>query len=259
MTIETLGLRLRSQVLQPDRLGRNRWRAVTQARSAAPDRTLVLVCDMWDRHWSRGAGERVDVMAPQMNRVICALRDAGARIVHAPSDTMRFYQGSPARVRMLAIPRADPPAPREHADPPLPVDASDHGSDTGETTPACVWTRQHHAIPIDEERDGVTDDAREVYNLIHRDGIEQVLLMGVHANMCVLGRGFGIRQLVSWGVEVAFLRDLTDVMYNPAMPPYVSRLAATRLVVGYIERFWCPTVTSGDLLRACEGAPEGRR
>ena len=33
--------------------------------------------------------------------------------------------------------------------------------------------------------------------------------------MCVLGRPFGIRQMVHLGKNVALMRDMTDTMYNP--------------------------------------------
>ena len=46
----------------------------------------------------------------------------------------------------------------------------------------------------------------------------------------------------------ALLRDLTDTMYNPALPPYVDHQEGTRLVVEFIEKFWCPTVHSRDIL-----------
>ena len=72
--------------------------------------------------------------------------------------------------------------------------------------------------------------------------------MGVHTNMCVLNRSFAIKQMVRWGVNIALVRDLTDTMYNPAMPPYVSHDEGTQLVIGYIEKFWCPSVSSDDLL-----------
>ena len=50
------------------------------------------------------------------------------------------------------------------------------------------------------------------------------------------------------GIPVALVRDLTDTMYNPARPPYVSHDEGTRLVVEYIEKFWCPTIMSSDLM-----------
>jgi hypothetical protein len=70
----------------------------------------------------------------------------------------------------------------------------------------------------------------------------------VHTNMCILNRTFSIKQLVRWGIDVALIRDLTDTMYNPARPPYVSHDAGTRLVVEYIEKHWCPTVESAEVL-----------
>jgi type 1 glutamine amidotransferase len=37
-------------------------------------------------------------------------------------------------------------------------------------------------------------------------------------------------------------------MYNPAMAPYVHHCTGTDLVVEHIEKHWCPTITSVDLL-----------
>jgi len=67
--------------------------------------------------------------------------------------------------------------------------------------------------------------------------------------MCILNRPFGVKALVRRGVPVALVRDLTDTMYNPARPPYVSHDEGTRLVIEYIEKFWCPTIMSRDLMR----------
>ena len=33
-----------------------------------------------------------------------------------------------------------------------------------------------------------------------------------------------------------------------ARPPYVSHEEGTQLVIGYIEKFWCPTITSADII-----------
>ena len=99
----------------------------------------------------------------------------------------------------------------------------------------------------------ITDSA-EAYNLFRQRGIENVLVCGVHLNMCVLGRPFAIRQMVLQGQRVALVRDLTDTMYNPARAPYVSHFAGTRLVVEHVEKYWCPSITSASLL----GGPEFR-
>src|SRR5262249_43059286 len=78
--------------------------------------------------------------------------------------------------------------------------------------------------------------------------IENVLVMGVHLNMCVLGRPFSIRQLVAQGLNVALVRDMTDTMYNPAKRPFVSHFTGTDLMIEHVEKYWCPTVSSADVI-----------
>ena len=135
------------------------------------------------------------------------------------------------------------------SDPPLPIDDSDGGSDTGETPWHKAWTRQHPAIEMRDD-DAISDNGAEVYSFLRHTGVEQVVIMGVHTNMCVLHRSFGIKQMVRWGVSIVLARDLTDTMYNPEMRPYVSHDEGTRLVVEFTEKLWCPTVLSEDLTRA---------
>ena len=54
--------------------------------------------------------------------------------------------------------------------------------------------------------------------------------------------------MVYQGQNVALVRDLTDTMYNPRSKPFVAHTRGTELVVEHIERYWCPTFTSNDIL-----------
>ncbi len=74
--------------------------------------------------------------------------------------------------------------------------------------------------------------------------------MGVHTNMCILNRGFAIKQMTRWGIRTVLVRDLTDAMYDPQDRPFVSHAQGTELVIQHIEKYWCPTAVSTDLLRA---------
>lgn len=265
----TLSLSLRHQILTTDDGGHRLWRTVERRASWPAAQTGLLLCDVWDRHWCRGARERLEPMIPRMDAVVSAARGAGVLIVHAPSDTMDFYADHPARRRALEAPPATPPArlpppardpgslvgalfaPNGDVaeyDPPLPVDAADQGTTVAESAPYKAWTRQHPGIAIDGDRDLISDRGPEVYAGLRARGVDRLLILGVHANMCVLHRSFGIEQMVRWGVDMALVRDLTDAMYSPARPPYVSHDEGTRLVVEYVEKFWCPTVDSGDLI-----------
>jgi nicotinamidase-related amidase len=250
-----LKLNLRSQSLAQDATGHNVWRTDTTSKTFKPSETALLLCDVWDKHWCRGANERLAAMLPRMNETVKAARAAGITIIHAPSETMDFYKDSPARQRVREAPSVPIPPPAKHDAPPLPIDASDQGSDTGEKSWFKAWTRQHPAIEIDETRDGISDNGQEIWNFMQARGMKNLILFGVHANMCILNRPFAIKAMVPRGVNVMLVRDLTDTMYNPERSPYVSHEEGTRLVVEYIEKFWCPTILSEDLLKA---APAGK-
>jgi nicotinamidase-related amidase len=244
-----LKLNMRSQALAQDAGGHNLWQATTTPQTWKAAETALIVCDVWDKHWCRGANERLAAMLPRMNQTVMAARDAGVTIIHAPSETMEFYKDSPARKRMQEAPAAPMPEAKKRQAPGLPVDASDQGSDTGEKSWYKAWSRQHPAIEIDESRDGISDNGQEVWNFMQARGIKNVIILGVHTNMCILNRSFAIKAMVERGVNVTLVRDLTDAMYNPARSPYVSHAEGTRLVIEYIEKFWCPTITSEDLVK----------
>ena len=230
-----------------------------QRRQVAWDarKTAAIVCDMWDKHWCAGATRRVGQMAPRMNELLGALRGKGVLIVHAPSSTMGHYKGHPARKRARAAPKAKDLPPRigswsglidSEKGAKWPIDQSDGGCDC---RPKCKggspWRKQFEAVAI-HEIDAITDSGVETWNLLADRGIDNVLLLGVHTNMCVIGRPFGLRNLVRNGKNVVLVRDMTDTMYNSRKSPFVSHFRGTELMVEYIERHVCPTTTSADVL-----------
>lgn len=213
-----------------------------------PRQTAVLICDMWDRHWCDGATQRVEMLAHKIEPLLEQARAAGMLIIHAPSETMSFYENTPARLLAVNAPPATPPKERPLEAPPLPIDDSDGGCDTGNKTYQ-AWKRETPLLPI-EAGDVVSDRGAEIYNLIAARHIDTVLIMGVHANMCILNRSFGIKQMARWGVPCILVRDLTDAMYNPMSRPYVSHAAGTDLVIQHIEKYWAPTTTSDEVVAA---------
>jgi len=226
------------------------WDEVMIRKSFTTGQTSALICDMWDKHWCRGATERVAAMAPVMNSVIEVARNNGVQIIHSPSETMSFYIDTPYRQRIVDMPCVVTPKPLEISTPPsLPIDDSDGGCDTGEKPWFKAWTRQHPAIKIMGD-DVISDDGIQIYNFIRQRGIGNLIMMGVHTNMCVMNRSFGIKQMTMWGIRCILVRDLTDSMYNPERFPHVGHEIGTNLVIEYIEKYWCPTITSEDLMKS---------
>ncbi|MBI2940522.1 MAG: isochorismatase family protein [Chloroflexi bacterium] len=235
-----LHLRSRVEIFK----GSDEWAELVVEREFPVGETAILLCDVWDNHWCRGAVRRLEQMVGQMNAVVDAARERGVQIIHSPSGTMDFYVDTPYRQRIVNLPRVSPPPPRELLDPPLPVDASDGGCDCDPPDkPYKAWTRQHPAITI-AGADVISDDGLEVYSLLASGGIKNLIVVGVHTNMCVLHRSFAIKQMTRWGVRCVLVRDLTDAMYNPRMPPHVSHVEGTDRVIEHIEKHWCPTVLS---------------
>jgi type 1 glutamine amidotransferase/nicotinamidase-related amidase len=238
--------------------GSGRFHAITEQAAWDPRKTAVVLCDLWDKHTCPAATRRVAELAPRVNALAAFARKQGALIIHCPSGTMDFYKETPQRKRAQAAPPVETSRPLElwcHLDEAregkLPIDDSDGGCD-GEPriSNSQVWTRQNAAIEI-APPDAITDSA-EAFYLMKQQGIENVLMMGVHTNMCVLGRPFSIRQMVYQGMNVVLVRDLTDTMYNPRKSPFVHHCTGTDLVIEHIEKHWCPTITSADLLGGSE-------
>jgi nicotinamidase-related amidase len=226
--------------------GSDVWEEVTVERRLPVAETAILLCDLWDNHWCSGAARRVEAMVPAVEATVAAARAAGVQIIHAPSDTMAFYADAPQRRRILDVPRVAPPEPLDLPSPPLPIDDSDGGCDSGEKPWHRAWTRQYPGITI-ADPDVISDNGIEVYSFLAHRGIKHLAIMGVHTNMCVLNRSFAIKQMTKWGIRCLLVRDLTDAMYNPAMRPYVSHEAGTDLVIEHIEKHWCPSILSRDL------------
>ena len=227
-----------------------------------PEKTAIIVCDMWDDHWCKSASRRVGEMAPALNAMLKAARAKGIFIIHAPSSVVDFYKNTPQRKLAQKAPFAKAPiklstSPRwgtawcwtdGKREGVLPIDDSDMGcSCKGEKCEIReAWKRQNKLIDM-VKGDALTDNGQETYNLLAERQIDNVILCGVHLNMCVLGRPFAIRQMVKLGKNVALMRDMTDTMYNPERPPGVDHFTGTDLVIEHVEKFWCPSFTSTDI------------
>ncbi len=239
-----------------------------------PSQTAVIVCDMWDLHHCLNATRRGGEMAPRMNNLLKQARRLGATIIHAPSSCMDTYKDHPARQRARAVPRSQSlpkdigawcykiPAEERGV---YPLDQTDGGEDDDleehrrwaeklkamGRNPRAPWKSQTDQLEIKNE-DYISDNGEEVWSIMEQKKIANVIMVGVHTNMCVLGRPFGLRQMAKNGKNVVLVRDMTDTMYNPQRWPFVSHFQGTDLIIEHIEKFVCPTITSNQLLG---GAP----
>ncbi|MDR2466793.1 MAG: isochorismatase family protein [Prevotellaceae bacterium] len=254
-TVEPIRASLQQRVRST--LDTGAWVVTNRIEKWNPNETAIIICDMWDKHWCRDATARVAEFAPRLNDVLEIARAKGVKIVHAPSGCMGFYKDYPGRKEA-----------RKHDDPKVvtraglvagkwpdklpseknakwPVDQSDEGCENKDCKPAGVWKRQIETITVRDE-DLISDSGTEVAGYFRKKGIKNVVLTGVHTNMCVIGRPFGLRAMKAIGMNVVLMRDMTDLMYNHEMWPYVDHFSGLDLMVEYIETYVCPSVVSTD-------------
>jgi nicotinamidase-related amidase len=243
-------------------------KAIHETVEWAASETAIIICDMWAEHPCRMAEMRVARIAPRMNEVVSLARDHGVAIIHAPSSGVKHYEGTEFRQRMKNAKPAKPPVPiqswcyhnSEHEGPWPIVDDIARGKAkvTGCDDPVPREHKPHdrHEHPAIDiiGYDGVSDSGQEIYNFLEQEGRKNVVLMGVHTNMCVLGRPFGIRQQKYLGKNVVLCRDLTDALYDPRDEPHVSHARGVELVVEHIERYWCPSILGESLTRIVDGS-----
>lgn len=59
-------LTLRRRALERDANQRAIWAMREDVRDWPAEETALLLCDVWDGHWCRGAVERLDELLPRM-------------------------------------------------------------------------------------------------------------------------------------------------------------------------------------------------
>lgn len=215
-------------------------------------KTAIIVVDMWNDHHCFSAARRVAEMAPAMNEVLKIARGKGIFVIHCPSDCMDFYKDTPQRLRAMEAPFVKAsvefkwnnfnPDREGYLEPKLEKEGC-----SCDTPEPCrpnfrAWQRQIETIEIKPE-DAISDNGQEVYNLLQQRGIDNIIIMGVHLNRCVLGRPFGIRQMIYLGKKVILCRDLTD-SYHRDPGKHFEGLAQ---IIEHVEKYWCPTITSNQI------------
>ena len=187
-------------------------RSKGQNARVGADQDSAIICDMWNQHWCKGATRRVAELAPAMNRAVAGARDQ-RRADHPCAQ--QLYG------RLRESPGAQACAGRAHRPPICP-----RRSAAGATA---FLPRKREFIPSTRPMAVVMTDrcarkalpggrrsprsksrmktpsatrARKSGTCWKTAESRTSLLMGVHTNMCVLGRPFGLRNLSRHGKNV---------------------------------------------------------
>ena len=210
-----------------------------------PRKIGVVVVDMWNWHWCKTAAARVGSLVPRMNPCLRSLRKLGAQVFLCPTDSVDAYVGTPQREAALAVETLALPAPHRISCPPPP-----NGPGC-----ACVdrcrgnwgWNRMHPDLEVGE-RDLMPNSREALYTLAKQRGITHLIYLGVHTQVCLLGKDIGLLNMKALGFECVLARDLTDSHpdYDPEKGIDPDDLTAR--TVAHFERYLCSTVSLWDEL-----------
>ncbi|MDR1497038.1 MAG: cysteine hydrolase [Puniceicoccales bacterium] len=227
--------------------------------------TAIIICDMWAHQSSCVGNARIRELAVAFNPVLDAAREKGVLIVHAPSshDIGIFYKDHPARKTGEAFRKEDfgnrrhwdfwehANGPGEHSHTVNPTEVGARWPHIGGAVSGCkggdqVLDWRQTPLIIIKDNDMLTDDFKEILGYFRAKGIKNVVLTGVHTDMCVLGRPFGLRALKKNGFNAVLCRDLTDhtLNCNSTAKGVPDHYRGAELLAKYIESYVSPSITS---------------
>jgi nicotinamidase-related amidase len=173
----------------------------------------LVVCDVWDTHWCATARRQADELAPGIDALARAVRRRGGAVIHAPSQTEPFYEGTPPYERAVAL---TAPAAAVRGRPEIPVPAHPRcpctppcePPDAGAAEWPWPWRHQHPGIEVADEDFVVCEDGDAVVGIARAMGSSPVAICGLHLDQCVLDRPFGAKALWAAGLDVVVLDGL---------------------------------------------------
>lgn len=204
----------------------------------------ILLIGLWDTHPCLVAQDKLHQLCPRVNDFITSYRMSGCKIIIGSSSLIKREKYQKYCAITSQIPYAKFQDFGMHF-PPLPIDDSDGGVEV----PNPGFDRQavdlHPSIKL-QDGDYMCANPKEIVNYMHHYSLRHLIVVGVHLNMCVLDRPYGIRNLSRYGVELSLMRDLTDPMFN-CKKHCTDRATVTKKLLDYIEKYICPTTSSHDL------------
>lgn len=209
-------------------------------------KVAVVVVDPWNFHWCKTATMRVDALIPRMNKALEAARSLGMTVMLCPSDVVDNYAGWPQRETVIAMPKHAPP-PLAAVNCPAPPDGGGCACGSERCIVNYGWDGMHPSLHI-AKTDLIPDTLEDVWTICKDRKITHLIYMGVHTQVCLLGKPMGLRNLKAAGMPCILARDITDAHpgYNPATG--FTPDGHTAEVVAHFERYLAPTINMAEEL-----------
>ena len=232
---------------------RESGQVIAKPRELDPSKTAIAVIDMWNWHWCKTATERVGSMVPRMERCLTEARKLGIQVFYCPTDSVDAYVGTPQRERVFALPSHPLPA-LVKVDCPTPPNGPGCGCGAEKCAGNFGWDAMHPGLSIHAD-DLMPNSFESLYSICKERGIENLIYMGVHTQVCLLGKAVGLANMKSAGFQCILARDLTD-SHPDYVPGQIDPDDLTARTVAHFERYLCSTVNLADDLRSARRWPD---
>ena len=177
-----------------------------------PATTAIIIIDPWNSHWCMTASERVNSLVPRMNLVLDIARQTGMQIVWNPTDVVTMYAGWPQYEKSVAVKVQKAPHTRDI--PSVKFTAPGGGCICGpgiQCRGNYGWDNINPDLVIGDQ-DLISASTDEIYSLLKERGIERIIYMGVHTNMCVFGKPGALGPMWAAGFDCMLARDINDAL-----------------------------------------------
>ncbi len=217
-----------------------------------PNKTAIIVVDMWDKHHCIPSEKRVISLAKKINSLLSFLRNIGVQVIFAPSDMVSYYVNTSNRKRTILLSNMNKVFFKELSwlsnfkeEPSMPVESGCEDNKQNFDGTERSWSHQIDLLEI-EENDLISENGSEIINILMNKKIQLILYAGVHSNICIVGRPFGMRNLKKEGFQVILIRDLTD-SYSKMDIQLPFQRDRNKAVINHIETYVGSTIHSNQL------------
>jgi hypothetical protein len=170
----------------------------------------------------------------------------GMTIFWCPSDVADNYAGTIQYQAAVSVPRHTPPPMKDLVCPAAP----DGGGCTCGGDRCHVnygWDAMNPGMHMHDD-DFMPNDVETLYSLCVEHGITYLIYLGVHTQVCLLGKSIGLKNMTQLGFHCILARDLTDAhgLYEPEKGITPDQFTAG--VVAHFEKYLAPTINMVDEL-----------
>lgn len=226
-------------------IAKDKWEYVHRKYNIDCDKSAIIICDVWDKHWDLGAEKRMNVLAQKINDFIKIATALGMTIIHSPHDTDTYYSNHPCFI------------PERYIDPsidiidPLSIWNVYHRIESPikpvskQYETKLVWTMQNSAIEINDS-DYISTDSYRIFGLLKSLNVENIFYVGCHLNACIMWRPLGVIQAKHLYYNVFFIEELIDILYDVTNVPYINHEQALVVIKDFIRSFFTDSVSTKE-------------